>query len=49
MLMKLRDSRDPLHAAAACLSAVADLTDKDDLFKQINDPLLHPRASKIFN
>jgi epsilon-lactone hydrolase len=47
-LMKLRDSGDPLPAAAACLSPVADLTDKDDLFKQVNDPLLHPRAGRIY-
>jgi hypothetical protein len=47
--MKLRDSGDPLPAAAACLSPVADLTDKDDLFKQVNDPLLHPRAARFAN
>lgn len=47
-LMKLRDDGDPLPGAAACLSPVADLTDKGQLLAQGYDPLLHPRASKKF-
>jgi epsilon-lactone hydrolase len=48
MLMKLRDSGDPLPAAAACLSPVADLTDRDETFRRVYDPLLHPRAGRIY-
>lgn len=48
-LMKLRDSGDPLPAAAACLSPVGDMTDRTDLFKTVYDPILHPRAGKIYN
>ncbi len=48
-LMKLRDSGEQLPAAAACLSPVADLTDRDELFKQVSDPLLHPRAARVAN
>lgn len=48
-LMKLRDSGDPLPVAAACLSPVADMTGKDDRFKGVHDPLLHPRAARLYN
>ncbi len=48
-LMKLRDSGEPLPVAAACLSPVADLTNRDDLFKTVDDPMLHPRAARIYN
>jgi monoterpene epsilon-lactone hydrolase len=48
-LMTLRDGGDPLPAAAACLSPVADLTEKEDPSKEIHDPLLHPRATRVFN
>jgi monoterpene epsilon-lactone hydrolase len=41
-LMKLRDSGDPLPSAAACLSPVADFTNKGDRYKEVKDPLLHP-------
>jgi epsilon-lactone hydrolase len=44
-LMALRDSGDPLPAAAACLSPVADLTG-GDRFREFHDPLLHPRAAR---
>jgi len=47
--MKLRDSGDPLPAAAACLSLVVDLTNRDELFRQIHDPLLHPTAARVAN
>ncbi len=49
MLMKLRDSGEALPAAAACLSPVADLTGRDDQMKGFHDPLLHPRAGRIYN
>jgi len=49
LLMKLRDSGDPLPAAAACLSPVADLTHKDNLRKGFNDPLLPPKAVRFYN
>jgi epsilon-lactone hydrolase len=48
-LMKLRDSGDPLPAAAACLSPVADMTDRADAFQKAHDPLLHPKAARIYN
>jgi acetyl esterase/lipase len=47
-LMKLRDSGEPLPVAAACLSPVADLTDRDNQFKGYYDPMLHPRAAKTY-
>jgi epsilon-lactone hydrolase len=48
-LLKLRDSGDPLPAAAACLSPVIDLTDRGGLLSQKYDPLLHPKAMKSYN
>jgi epsilon-lactone hydrolase len=48
-LMKLRDSGDPLPVAAACLSPVADMTDRSDVFGTVYDPVLHPRAARIYN
>lgn len=47
-LMKLRDSGDPLPAAAACLSPVADLTDRGHLAEGFNDPLLPARAVRYY-
>jgi epsilon-lactone hydrolase len=47
-LMKLRDSGEPLPAAAACLSPVADLSGKGTTAKEFRDPLLHPKAAKIY-
>ena len=48
-MIKLRDSGDPLPAAAACLSPVADLADQvnppDDGFE---DPLLPPKAIRYY-
>lgn len=49
LMMKLRDSGDPLPAAAACLSPVANLSDRESLLKNFNDPLLHPKAAAIYN
>ncbi|MEO8606541.1 MAG: alpha/beta hydrolase [Chloroflexota bacterium] len=48
-LMKLRDSGDPLPTAAACLSPVADMTDREAVFKQVYDPILHPKAARTYN
>ncbi|MCC6612498.1 MAG: alpha/beta hydrolase [Anaerolineae bacterium] len=48
-LMKLRDSGDPLPAAAACLSPVTDMTERDGQFETVYDPVLHPRAARTFN
>lgn len=48
-LMKLRDSGDPLPAAAACLSPVIDMTDRSEVFSKVYDPVLHPRAARIYN
>lgn len=47
-LMKLRDSGDPLPAAAACLSPVADLTRKGDPHKGFKDPLLPAKAMRFY-
>lgn len=48
-LMSLRDSGEPLPAAAACLSPVANMENEGGLFKGAYDPLLHPRAAKLYN
>ena len=48
-VMKLRDNGDPLPSAAACLSPVVDLSNKEEKFSKEYDPLLHPRATKFFN
>jgi epsilon-lactone hydrolase len=47
-LMKLRDSGDPLPAAAACLSPVADLTKIDQARKGFKDPLLPAKAARFY-
>lgn len=47
-LMTLRDSGDPLPAAGACLSPVADLTDRGFRSDDFKDPLLPPRATRIY-
>ena len=47
-MMKLRDGGEPLPAAAACLSPVADLTGRHSN-SQVKDPLLPPRALKYYN
>ena len=48
-LMALRDAGDPLPAAGACLSPVGNMEDRGGLFKGEHDPLLHPRAAKLYN
>jgi monoterpene epsilon-lactone hydrolase len=47
LLMKLRDSGDPLPAAAACLSPVTDLT-QNRADQGIKDPLLPPKAMRLY-
>lgn len=46
-LMKLRDSGEPLPAAAACLSPVADLTERRSAVR-FKDPLLPPKATRLY-
>jgi acetyl esterase/lipase len=46
-MIRLRDSGDPLPAAAVCLSPATDLVDESD-FANGYDPLLHPRTMQIF-
>jgi monoterpene epsilon-lactone hydrolase len=43
-MMRLRDGHEPLPAAAACLSPVADLSGSRNPSKIVNDPVLHPKA-----
>jgi monoterpene epsilon-lactone hydrolase len=47
-LMKLRDDGDPLPSAGVCLSPVIDLTDHTSLWQTEYDPLLHPKAVRIY-
>lgn len=49
LLMRLRDSSDPLPAAAACLSPVTDLSGKGEFLTDFHDPLLHPKAARFYN
>jgi monoterpene epsilon-lactone hydrolase len=49
MLMKLQDDGSPLPAAAACLSPVTDLSPRDNRRKGFKDPLLSPKAVKLYN
>lgn len=48
LLLKLRDSGDPLPAAAVCLSPVTDLCN-DKPHPELKDPLLPPKAAKFYN
>jgi epsilon-lactone hydrolase len=48
-LMALRDRNEALPAAAACLSPVGDMSNKDKLFTSAYDPLLHPRAGRVYH
>jgi len=47
-LMTLRDRGEPLPAAAACLSPVADLSGEGGAAPGLEDPLLHPRAMRRY-
>ncbi len=47
-MMRLRDSGAALPAAIACLSPVADLSERDAAAPVFNDPLLPPRAIRIY-
>ncbi len=48
MLMKLRDSGSSLPAAAACLSPVTDLVNKEKLSEGFQDPLLPAKAVEFY-
>jgi epsilon-lactone hydrolase len=48
-MMKLRENGERLPVAAACLSPVVDLSGQGSSFKGFNDPLLPPRAIRIYN
>lgn len=48
-MMKLRDSREQLPTAAVCLSPVVDFSDRGLPATGIDDPMLPPRAMKIYN
>ncbi len=48
LLMKLRDGGEALPAAAACLSPVADLSQKGASPAPFADPLLPPKALKLY-
>lgn len=48
LLLKLRDSRSPLPAAAACLSPVTDLADQEKLGQGFQDPLLPAKAVEFY-
>lgn len=48
MLLKLRDSGGLLPAAVACLSPVTDLSNEDKLSKGFKDPLIPPKAAKLY-
>ncbi len=49
LLMALRDRGEPLPAAGACLSPVADLAAGLERFETQHDAVLHPRAARGFN
>lgn len=48
LLVKLRDHGDPLPAAAACLSPVTDLTDRDKPDGGFQDPVLPAKTMKFY-
>jgi acetyl esterase/lipase len=48
-MMKLRDDGDPLPAAAACLSPVANFADRAAPPDGFSDPLLPPKALKRYS
>ncbi|MAU09290.1 MAG: hypothetical protein CL607_05670 [Anaerolineaceae bacterium] len=48
-MLQLRDNDIPLPGAAACLSPVTDLSNKQGLFQQQYDAVLHPRATRFMN
>jgi len=48
-MMKLRAGGEPLPAAAACLSPVADLSERRSPAGGLKDPLLTPEAVRFYN
>jgi len=49
MMMKLRDGGEPLPAAAACLSPVANFSDRGSPPTGFSDPLLPPKVVSFYN
>ncbi len=47
-MMRLRDQGEQLPAAAACLSPVADFTDKGNPPTRFKDPVLPSRAARLY-
>ncbi len=47
--MKLRDAGEPLPAALACLSPAGRLTRPEEVDGLAADPLLHPRALRLYD
>lgn len=47
-MMRLRDGGEPLPIAAACLSPVADLTERHSPAGGFKDPLLPPKAMEFY-
>jgi epsilon-lactone hydrolase len=47
-LLKLRDMGEPLPSAVVCLSPPTDLSNRDEFFRGVTDPLLHPKATTFF-
>jgi acetyl esterase/lipase len=48
LLIKLCGEAKPLPAAAACLSPVTDMTNRDKAYQAFKDPLLPPKAIKRY-
>ncbi len=48
-MMKLRQGGEALQAAAACLSPVANLTERRPASKGFSDPLIPPKAARHYN
>ena len=48
LLMKLRDNDFALPSAAACLSPAGDFTPKTNDSSELKDPLLPPKAMKVY-
>jgi monoterpene epsilon-lactone hydrolase len=47
-LLKLKQTGEPLPAAAVCLSPATNLTNRTDFFKDTYDALLHPKATEAY-
>lgn len=47
-VLKLREIGEPLPAAIVCLSPPTDMSNRDEFFRGVTDPLLHPKATTFF-